>query len=60
MIVLGFIGALLPVMPAVPFLIVAAMLLGRDHPWIRPVFDRLNRFKKARKRQKFNKLVARD
>jgi hypothetical protein len=40
---LGIVGCLLPVIPGIPLLIGAAVLLGPNDPMIRPLLHRLRR-----------------
>ncbi len=38
---LGFIGMLLPFMPGLPLVIGGIALVGINHPWVRPVLERV-------------------
>ncbi len=37
----GLLGLLLPVMPGIPLLVAGVALVGADHPWIKPMKERL-------------------
>jgi uncharacterized membrane protein YbaN (DUF454 family) len=41
----GVLGMLLPIIPGIPFLILGAALIGKDHPLIRPFVDRISRWR---------------
>jgi len=41
----GIIGLALPLMPGIPFLIAGAALLGHDHPLVRSMKERLQRWR---------------
>jgi uncharacterized membrane protein YbaN (DUF454 family) len=41
LVVLGFLGLLLPVIPGIPLLVAGVALLGTGHPWVRPFIARL-------------------
>ena len=51
---LGLIGILLPFMPGLPLVIGGIALVGIDHPWVRPVLERVRGWQpwiRNRKRQ---------
>jgi uncharacterized membrane protein YbaN (DUF454 family) len=52
LITIGLIGLLLPIIPGIPLLIAGVATMGRDHPLLRPVFARLNRWRNGRAGQK--------
>jgi uncharacterized membrane protein YbaN (DUF454 family) len=41
----GVLGTLLPIIPGIPFLILGAALIGKDHPLIRPFAERIDRWR---------------
>ncbi|HEY7911539.1 MAG TPA: hypothetical protein VIG62_06470 [Blastocatellia bacterium] len=41
----GVLGTLLPIIPGIPFLILGAALIGKDHPLIRPFAERIERWR---------------
>jgi uncharacterized membrane protein YbaN (DUF454 family) len=41
----GVMGTLLPIIPGIPFLILGAALIGKDHPLIRPFAERIDRWR---------------
>ena len=48
---LGVAGVLLPIIPGIPFLLVAVKLLGLDHPLIKPFADRIRDLRAAADRK---------
>ena len=52
LITIGLIGLVLPIIPGIPLLIAGVATMGRDHPLLRPVFTRLNRWRSRRASQK--------
>lgn len=50
LIAMGVVGILVPILPSTPFFLAAVALLGTDHPRIRPWLERLNRWRKSRKK----------
>jgi uncharacterized membrane protein YbaN (DUF454 family) len=47
LITIGMIGILLPIIPGIPLLLAGVATMGRDHPWLRPVMERLDRWRNA-------------
>ena len=37
----GVIGCFLPIIPGIPFLVGAALVLGPSHRWVKPWMDRI-------------------
>ncbi len=52
LITVGLIGLVLPIIPGIPLLIAGVATMGRDHPLLRLVFARLNRWRTGRAGQK--------
>jgi uncharacterized membrane protein YbaN (DUF454 family) len=50
LIAMGVVGILVPILASTPFFLAAAALLGTDHPRIRPWLERLNQWRKSRKK----------
>jgi hypothetical protein len=48
LITIGMIGILLPIIPGIPLVLAGVATMGRDHPLLRPVFERLNRWRNRR------------
>ncbi len=48
---LGVVGAIIPVLPSIPFFMAGASLLGKDHPVIHPFATRIEKW---RNRQRNN------
>ena len=42
---LGVVGAIIPVMPSIPFFMAGARLLGKDHPVIHPFTKRIEKWR---------------
>jgi uncharacterized membrane protein YbaN (DUF454 family) len=45
LITIGLIGIVLPFIPGIPLLLAGVATMGRDHPWLRPVMARLDRWR---------------
>jgi uncharacterized membrane protein YbaN (DUF454 family) len=45
---LGVVGAIIPVLPSIPFFMAGASLLGKEHPVIRPFATRIERWRQRR------------
>lgn len=45
LLVVGLVGLALPIIPGVPLLLAGVALTGKDHPFVRPVLDRLRRLR---------------
>jgi uncharacterized membrane protein YbaN (DUF454 family) len=45
LITIGLVGILLPIIPGIPLLLAGVAAMGRDHPWLRPVMARLDRWR---------------
>jgi hypothetical protein len=48
LVVTGVLGLVLPVLPGVPMLIAGVALLGPQHPLVRPLTSRLERWRASR------------
>jgi uncharacterized protein len=46
LITIGLVGIVLPIIPGIPLLLAGVATMGRDHPWLRPVMARLDRWRK--------------
>jgi len=45
LITIGIVGILLPFIPGIPLMLAGVATMGRDHPWLRPVMARLDRWR---------------
>lgn len=45
LITIGLIGIVLPIIPGIPLLLAGIATMGRDHPLLRPVMARLDRWR---------------
>ncbi|MEN3331815.1 MAG: hypothetical protein V7641_1180 [Blastocatellia bacterium] len=45
LITIGLIGLVLPIIPGIPLLLAGVAAMGRDHPLLRPVMARLDRWR---------------
>ena len=45
LITIGLVGILLPIIPGIPLLLAGVATMGRDHPLLRPVMARLDRWR---------------
>lgn len=44
----GALGLVLPLIPGIPLLLAGVATLGRDHPLLRPVFERIHAWRQRR------------
>jgi len=48
MCVIGVAGTLVPVIPGVPMILAGVALIGADHPWVRKVKERFQKWRDSK------------
>ena len=44
LVAVGLVGLVLPIIPGIPLLVAGLAILGVQHPWLRPVYNWLERW----------------
>lgn len=44
LVAVGLVGLVLPIIPGIPLLVAGLAILGVQHPWLRPIYSRLERW----------------
>ena len=57
LVAVGLVGLLLPIVPGIPLLIAGVALVGTNHRWIRPVLNRLEKWRASKKEEAARSLL---